>query len=424
MLENAWEMTMGEPLEKRITIYRSFLEAYPQGRYAEAVAEELAWLRAEMAVARGAVATREEMEPKERAAQPPPLQAQVSAPPRLSPDEPLEIVATLNQPTAVRQVRVLMKQLGATGAYRTMPMERMGDYNWRLQIPAGTYEEGNQLAYFVEAVTREENLELLEGSAATPQITTYRVEARDPARIEDRSRVSAVAEYVDFNSFAPGDDAYLRVEADYRYRLQLPILVGWRVGAGVFQGAGASVDAIARYQEALQDPDLEAIDPARQTTLGYGFAEAELAIHEYFGLALRVLAGNQQGDLATSVDVPGEGFGARQDPGSIASAYGARAELRLGAVDGTRLMLGGTILGDIGAEAWLRLMIESLDRIPMSGEAVVTNLPVGADIGVSLNYGIGYQFTDLFALMLRVGLNARTTQHLGLGGGLGTILQW
>jgi hypothetical protein len=170
----------------------------------------------------------------------------------------------------------------------------------------------------------------------------------------------------------------------------------FRVGVGLIDGEGGDTDALD-----------EGADP-RRLALGYGFAETELGFAEGFGVAVRLIGGNHR---AT-------------DDGTAARVFGGEGRLRFGAADGTRLVVGGSALQDLGNRAFTELHIEVFEKFPLKAGAAVTNLPVDADLGVQLSFEAGWRLSDLLTLTAQTGWNARTINHHGLTAGGGAVLDW
>jgi hypothetical protein len=278
--------------------------------------------------------------------------------------------------------------------YKERQLERSGDKNWRIRLDEKAVEPG-ELHFFVEAVRQDDELELVGGSATEPLQLAVVPHPSDPARRVNRSKATGVFEYVNFNSGA-GTDEYLRFESDFRYQIGYGYLEALKVGVGIFDGAGGPVDVI------------EAGGEAEELTVAYGFAEMQFELNEFVGVSGRLLVGDRQSESRDGL----------QD------TFGLRTELRIGRIEETRLELGVANTEGIGNEAWIKLAVDELDQFPMSGEVVVTNLPVGEDLGVMLNYGTGYEITDWFTLMARVGWNARTIQYQGPSVGVGSVINW
>jgi len=385
-LESAFRASLGRSLPDRIAIYERFLRADPASRHVEAVRNELHWLRTTLETQREEPRAEAKLEAEPR------VGGLTTGPPEVEAGTPIYIESFAEDPELVSEMRVHVRTLGSP-AFQSIPMERVGDHNWRATLEGAAWNEPAELQYFVEAVRPDEQLERI----GVEQLTEVTPPPTDPRGPNDRSRASMLGEYVNFKSGA-GDDEFARFEAEYRYDIGLPVLDGFTAGAGIFRGTGGTVRSI------------QAGEAPRRLNLSYGFAEVDLEFLRYFGLTTRFLLGNHQ-ELSL-------------EQGILDDAFGFGAELWFGEADRTHLVLGGSFTEGIGAEAWIRLAIDAIERVPMTADVEVTNLPVGADLGVSLNYGIGYAFTDWFTLMGRLGWNARTIDHHGPTAGLATVFEW
>jgi hypothetical protein len=323
------------------------------------------------------------------------LQSWVVTPDRVPPGRPLEVWAGIVERERVEAVRLLLRRAGEA-TYATLPMTPDGDFNWRAGVPAALVEEPGRIEYAVEVVLDDGRVQPIEGTAAAPSEIVIQGERTDAVEQDGRSRVRAVFEYVDFSTGASVDDHFLRFESSYGYAVDFGAISEFTVGVGIIEGSGGFVEA------------LDAGAPATRSAVNYGFAELGLAFSRAVGGRLRVLAGN----ISPGGDQ------------SMSGVFGGGLGLRFGEADGTHLLLDAALTERIGNQISAEIVIAAVERVPMSGSAVVTNLPVGADYGVSLGYSIGYQVTDWLSLSARTGINARTTEHLGVTGGLGATLDW
>lgn len=392
-IDRAWRETLGKSLHDRVEVWERFLRKNPETKYSAQVQAELHWLRTTIegerrAVSGEAVLAAAVVPPEPRA------DGIVTAPHAVEVGDPIRIDVAAQHPERVDKIRVNYRRPGDP-TFEVIELEPSGDYNWSAEIPVAATQDVPQLEYFAETIRRDGQTE--RAASETTPIVDVREPAPDPLGPQNRSRATMVAEYVDFKAGA-GDDEYSRFEAQYRYAVNASILSGFTVGVGIFRGLGATL------------ADINAGEPSERSMLSYGFLELDLGLARYFGVNTRLLVGNnQQLGIADSV---------------FEDAFGVRGEMRFGPQDGTQLLVGAAFTETIGSEAWVTLAIDAIERVPMSGEVIVTNLPIGGDLGVSLNYGAGYAFTDWFALMGRVGWNARTITHHGPTAGLSTVFSW
>lgn len=393
-VEELFFSTLGQPITRRIDLYMDFLKSNPDNTYAEDVQVELSWMRQrldeerrlaeERAVqkeaAKSAAASRESEQK---------VKGESTAPGRVAVNRAAPIVATFANPENLKEARAYVRTRGAP-RFDEVAMKAYGGHAWRADLPAPYTAEPMEIEYFVEAVRTDGQLE----QAGSGLVEVYEP-PRDPAPVDNRSRARVESEFVDFK-MGEGVDQYWRMEADYRYELDQPWLHGFRAGAGIFDGEGASVSAIAAGSE------------TRSLSLAYGFAEMDWAAGRYFGTGVAVMLGNRQGDTLNT----------------FKSSFGLRAFMRLGPENGTQLQSGLSLIGGLGSEAWINLDLLEVDRVPMRAEVVVTNLPVGEDLGVSLKAGAGYQLTDAVSVMGHIAWNARTINHHGPGAGASLNINW
>jgi hypothetical protein len=207
------------------------------------------------------------------------------------------------------------------------------------------------------------------------------------------------SELVSFDGTS-GRDYFLLTEGDFLYRVRFGHLYGVRVGYGEYRGQGGTVDEL----------DKQGLAP-RPAGFTYGFVETELELHRLFGLAAR-------GTI---------GLGRPEDPSSERNGLtgGFQLRARIGAADGTHLVLAGEVMPEIGQRAYLGLRWEAIRNVPMATEVVVTDQPVHSDeLAVRLIYEIGYRVTERIALALRPSYELRTIAHAGPGVGIAATFDW
>lgn len=384
-VEDAFAQTLGRPYTERIQVWEAYLAAHPASPYLDPIGKELTMLRAEVRRQREPVLPPEPGEPAR-------LISRQSAPREAWPDDPLQVHVAVAESELTEAVRLLVRRRGAVN-FETVPMHRVGDRAWRAEVPQELRSPG-RLEFFTEIVRTNGELEPVgRGSAALGTVT---INKPIGARASDagRSRATTRVEFVDFKS-GKGQDHFVRFESDYTYRMDSGMFQAFRVGVGIFDGVGGTVDGIA-------------LGETRSRQVNFGFAELALGFHEYFGINLMASAGNHH----------------QTEAGTAEGVFGFGGSLRIGELDGTRLDLGVTLTDEIGNEAWTRFTLDAIDRVPLSAGVIVTNLPVGADLGVSLELGAGYEVTDWLALGLTTGWNARTINHNGFTAGTSAILRW
>ena len=383
-LEASFQRGLGRPLTERVTLYESWLQAFPESPHADRVGREVTVLRALTAQAREAEvavrAVREAAPPAEplsltvRFARPPPTRMGSSA----------EVAVAIAEPEYVETVRLIARRKGA-GAWTTTVMERAGDYYYRGRIPGPLLEAAGQVEYLIEAVRTNAQLERLVGRTNDPVSLSV---TRPPpgAQPPGQSRFELSAEMVDFNTAGEQPDHYFASEASFAYALEVGPLYRVRVGVGTLDGEGLT----------------------RQISLNYAFAEGEVALNPWSGLSMRVSGGSHH----------------NTEDGRSRSVTGFEGGLRVGRDDGTHLTFGTAILEDLGNELGADLHVGVFEKVPVDAGVWVTNLPVDEDRGVRITGQVGYRAAPWITVAVRAGWNARTINHYGFTGGGAVTLDW
>lgn len=375
-LRTAWNAALKLPPAERAKVWEDFLAAWPQTDLMGPIRAEIAILRATPASASAAKAT----------ARPAPV-LRVSAPASALTDEAITVsLSSLAGPTP-RAAMVHWRQRGSP-TFRTLHMTVEPQGHFRATLPAGTAEEP-AIEYYVEAVDPEGATLAAEGSASRPRFIDIQRPPRDE-RIElaHRSRVRISDEYVDFNRFK-GNDVYNLFEADFLYRVNTA-LYAVRVGFGNYRGTGTPKDL------------LDSGEPGQLVGFTYGFSELELRLHPSLAVLLKGSAGVTRDGLKGGFDLG----------------------LRIGSETGTSLLIRGATIANIGQRVSLALAWDAVKGWPMSGEVVVTNEPIGEDLGVRLIYTLGRSVTPWLDVSGRVSYQLRDINHSGLGLGVGTTFHW
>jgi len=386
-LETAFAETLGKTYDERILAWRSYLSNNPYSPYTSAVYSEIDWLQAQNEAERQPnIVETEEPSPE--------LTARFSGPSALGVNEPFTVNVSVLQTERVAQVRLLIRHTGEP-AFTTLPMSREGDFNWQLQIDQ-EWKQAGSVELIAEVVRMDGVAQAVAGRFSQPLVVTVTEPKLDVVDETNRTQASVAFEVVDFWLSSAAKDAYLRFEADVAYLVDFKSLHKFTIGVGVFEGTGGTVKTLEDTGDTIT------------RSINYGSGEVELELHEYVGLGLRLSLGNGHLD--------------DQDRGQ--TTVGGGAILRIGDDEGTHLNAGITAMESVGNEGWIELVLNEIERIPITAAVVATNLPVGEDIGVSLNAGIGYRFGELLSVSVTTGWNARTINHWGLSLGTAAVLTW
>jgi hypothetical protein len=376
-LRAAWNAALKLPAAERARVWEDFLAAWPQSDLAGPIRTEISLLRAAPALASTTKAPARPVAPVLR----------VSAPTRALTDELITVSLTSLAGPTPRAAMVHWRQRGSP-TFRTVHMSVEPQGHFRATLPEGAAEEP-AVEYYVEAVDPEGATLAAAGSASRPQFIDVRRPPRDE-RVElgNRSRVRISDEYVDFNRFK-GNDVYNLFEADFLYRVNTAVYAV-RVGFGNYRGTGTPRD--------LLDSD----EPGQRVGYTYGFSELELRLHPSLAVLLKGSAGVARDGLKGGFDLG----------------------LRIGSETGTSLLIRGATIANIGQRVSLALAWDAVKGWPMSGEVVVTNEPIGEDLGVRLIYTLGRSVTPWLDVSGRVSYQLRDINHSGLGFGVGTTFHW
>jgi hypothetical protein len=311
----------------------------------------------------------------------------------------LELAVGVRVAAPVRSLLLHVRPIDESG-YRSQPMTLDDNRHARATVPAALVRAPG-LAYFIEAVGNDGTVVPAVGSVSEPRSVRVLAKGEKKATPDalPGSRVRFSSEIASFDGVS-GRDYYLITEGDFLLRLRRGHLYGIRMGYGHYRGEGGTV----------QQLDEQKLQPA-SAGFTYGFFETELAINDLLGVAMR-------GTL-------GLGRPENSNEQQQAVTGGVQLRLRVGAPEGTRLVLAGELLPEIGQRAFLALYWDVIKRLPMAAEVQVTDQPVNSDeLGVRLIYELGFEVTERLAIALRPSYQLRTIKHAGPGVGLAASFDW
>ncbi len=328
------------------------------------------------------------------------------------PGAPLAIDATIDHAwQATLELRY--RSVGET-AFHPVAFERASGDAYRAVVPA-TAVNPPGVEYFIS------------GADPSGAVSDHFASAQNPHRVavhEDpdvvlrekeldryqgrRARARVSVEQVDFGTRTIHDkkleDRYLRVDADFTYRLLRLPLHSLRFGYTYLLG---DTPATERGDgECLGDKE----DPPGS---GSCTGQAGFKASGWFEVRLR----------ATSlIDVDLRGILAATKVGFTA---GARAELRLGSDIGSHVALGAELIKDAGSTGYLRLGWDTVPHVPMAATIELSNLPSAhRATAVRLIYDVGYPLDGGLRLGLRAGYQARDSAIGGLSLGANVALDF
>jgi hypothetical protein len=432
LARDAWQDTLGKPLEVRITRWTALLAADPQTPYRKAVELEIQNLRYQIQLRETALAQAQATHSDARDPRIAQLAAQLEVPleqqkadlvispiARAVPGRPIELAFMMRRPSLVHAAWLYVRADGAPGFSRT-ELVRDGDAYLRGTIP-GEQVKGDKVDWYVEVAGADGEAIPMVGSQSAPnQIEVDDIVGEAPIE-QGRTHIDGHIDYVDFDGkFNDGYDQYTQAELDFTYRFLHPIYA-FRVGFGTLTGTGGPADVIDLNNSCV---DANGVYQCQRMTFSYVYTEAEFRIRPNVALMIRPTGGVLTTD--TMPDSTGNRCSGDADimDCKFFTGFGARGRLRLGSELGTNLVLGASFTARVGtlleaAYHWLPNPI-----VPVQITVQVTDQPVVEDFGVRLIADVGVRRVAWFYPSARVSYQARNINHSGFSGGLALNFDW
>jgi hypothetical protein len=432
LARDAWQDTLGKPLEARITRWTELLAADPQTPYRKAIEREIQNLRYQMQQREAAIAQAKATHTDARDPRIAQLVAQLEVTvdqreadlvvdpiKRAVPGRPIELTFLMRRPSLIRSGWLYVRADGAPGFSRS-ELVRDGDSYLRGTIP-GDQVKGDTVDWYVEVAGNDGEMVPMVGSQGAPiHVEVDDIVTEQPVQ-QGRTHIDGHIDYVDFDGkFNDGYDQYTQAELDFTYRFLHPIYA-FRVGFGTLTGTGGPADVIDANMSCT---DASGAYRCERVTFSYVYTEAELRIRPNVALMIRPTAG-----VLTTDTMPGSNGNRCQGSSDISdceffTGFGARGRLRLGDELGTNLVLGASFTARIGtlleaAYHWLPNPI-----VPVQITVQVTDQPVVEDFGVRLIGDVGIRKVAWFYPSARVSYQARNINHAGFSGGLALNFDW
>jgi hypothetical protein len=388
-----WYASLAQDPERRARLYLAYLQRNPSSPYKDFVAGEIRYLRELDAKLMQQSRTAQAAPARPTRAATVDMLAVTGA----QADRELQLAARVRPGPGFRGLVLHARPLEDAG-YRSFTMQLDARGHARVRIPRELLRAPG-LAYFIDAVDSAGQSGAVIADAEHPKLVVVRGPRPTPKHVERATRARFSSELASFDSTNARDYFWVN-EGDFLYRVRHGALYGVRLGYGHFRGEGGTV----------QELDVDKLQP-QPAGFSYGFFEAEFALHRLLGAALRGTLGLGRPEQA----------GSQRD--GITGGFQVRA--RIGEADGTRLVLAGELMPEIGQRAFIGLAWEAIARVPMSTEIVVTDQPVNSDeLAVRLIYEIGYRFSDRVSVALRPSYQLRTIRHAGPGIGVAATFDW
>jgi hypothetical protein len=402
----AWQAAAGTSLELREVIWKTLLDQNPGNRYKGEILQEidrLAAFRRELRVAADAAAEAT----KRKAARPVSYHVAAEKVPEGAVVTP---IVFLHSREGIAVARLYVRHYGDR-EYQALVMQPCGDAHFQATVPADLVTPPG-LEYYIDA---QDGLGRRIAAHASGDSPTYvAVSAPVQAAPDARGRSSAQfnVEWTDFFLESAGRDYYWRAEGDFAYRLRFGFFYSFRMGFGIFEGAGGPAEDL---EQADSIPAVYGAAPeSERLSFTYSYFEPEFALGPYVHLMPRLVIGGIR-----EKGLPGE-----EDLHRGESIFGAHAYLRIGKEEGTNLLLGGSLTQDMGIEALVTMSLAVFEHFPVGVSVAATNLPVAEDYAARMALKVGWRQLDWMSIDALLGLNMRNIRHIGMGTGLGLTFNW
>ena len=422
-VETVWSQTLGQPIEKRIALWKNYLDHRPESPYRSAISQALSEL--ESMTEEAAEAAR--MTPEERRAR-----AQIRKLSRLDPDfsgtggfflrppkhtdegVPVDLTFLVAFPDKIQSGWLYYRPEGAA-SYKRTELRAAGDSYLKGTIPGDAVRPPN-VEYFVEVLeVAGQSPAAVHGSNADPETLSVTASpAVDPRDERGRSQITTFLDYVDFDGLSPDRDfdQYVHSEIDFMYRFRKRYVHSLRLGFGTMQGVGGPKDIID------DDPTgcVDTTGTFRCRKVGYNYAYTELEWHlgPYVGVALRPQWGSAKRDRSPIAGEDRQFF----------RAFGMRGRIRFGREEGSNLLLGAAATQRLGKLFEASFNWAVLPEYPLVASIQVTDQPVIEDFGVRLMVDAGWKRYDWFYPSLRLAYQARDIDHAGPSAGFAANFKW
>jgi len=433
LAKQAFQDTLGKPLEQRVQRWLDLLRDDPRTPYAASVQREIVTLKNQIAARDQALAKARSEHTVDRAPRIARLAAllpadasdvlQMAPIAKAEPGKPLAMAFLVRDPARIAKAWLYVRPPGAPG-FKRMDLVADGDAYLRANID-GAAVRAPAVQWYVEATdgANESEPEPVLGSQAEPN--TIAVErAVEEAPIEaGRSHIDAHVDYVDFDgAFGKGFDQYYQAEIDFTYRFLKPVYAV-RLGFGTLGGKGGPKDVIDEDpNEACRDMTGEY--RCKAVSFSYVYTEIEYRLRPNVAIMLRPQAGLLTTDVMPSSRNRRCSGTSNVEGCEFFTGFGGRVRLRLGDEASTNLVLGAGFTDGVGTLLEAAYHWRPTPVVPVQLSVQVTDMPVPENFGVRLIGDVGWRKLSWFYPSLRLSYQARDIDHAGFSGGLAMNFDW
>jgi hypothetical protein len=425
----AWQSTLGQQPEQRIARWTQLLADDPASPYRKAIETEVTSLRQQLAARDAAIAKARSGTPDDRDPRIQALVRQIEDAPTLLlaapidhavPDRPIVLAFLARSPAQIAHAWLYVRRRDEPG-FRRIELARDGDAYLRATIAGDVVREPGIEWYVETAPVGSAGAVSAIGSQQLPQVIAVERVVAEPPPASGRSHVDIHLDYVDWTGkLSKSYDRYYLAEADFMYRFLDPVY-SVRLGFGTLSGVGGPKDVIDANSMCI---DTNGAYRCTAVTFSYVYTEVEYRIARHVAVMLRPQFGSLTTNATTSTTDPCDQPGADAAGCRFLTGLGMRGRLRLGAEEGTNLVLGAAFSRGVGtlleaAYHWL-----PNDVVPVQITVQVTDQPVLEDFGVRLIGDVGIRKLSWFYPSLRASYQARDIHHTGVSGGLAMNFDW
>ncbi len=406
IVHSAWQAASGASLEMREAIWKKVIEQYPGNQYIAAVEAELERLnefRRELQTAYDAA-----LEATKRKTSRP--VAHHRPPEKVPENSVLSPTLFLYSREGVAVARLYVRRHGDS-EYRPLVMKACGDAHYQATVPAEMVTPPG-LEYYMDAQDGLGRRIPAHASGESPTYVAVSAAVKPAPDVRGRSSAQFNVEWTDFFLESAGRDYFWRAEGDFSYRLRFGFFHSFRMGFGIFEGAGGPAGDIEK--SSAVPPVTGSAPDSERLSFSYSYFEPEFALGRYVHIMPRLVVGGIREQA-----FPGEEEIQRGD-----NIFGAHAYLRIGREEGTNLLLGGSLTQDMGIEALVTMSLAVFEHFPLGVSVAATNLPVAEDYAARMVLRLGWRQLDWMSIDALVGLNMRNIRHIGMGTGLGLTFNW
>jgi hypothetical protein len=425
-VSEVWSRTLGKPIPDRVAIWTEYVNTHRDGPFTSAIRTEIASLEAQERAEQtlDAIKQRDRESPTDAAVAAPYLFTSeveladplaFTPPTRVYEGAAIELSFLVLRPGAVRGAWVHYRRMGDT-TYHSLEMTADGDGYVRVRIP-GHDVRPPQLQYFVEVLGPDEQRpHAVVGDASQPARIKVDASVAEPPRdIRQRSRVTLIFDFVDFDT-SNDLDQYIQAEADFLYRFRTPVYA-MRLGFATMRGNGGPKDVIDDAEAMGRQPCRDAAGNylCHKVAFTYTYAELEFHASSLISVMTRLIYGSAY----TTEDEMDDPVNRVFD-----SKIGLNVRARIGPERATNLTVGAGLVEGLGKLLEIAFTWDVIPRFPIVLTAQATDQPIPEDFGLRLIIDVGYRGISWLYPSVRISYSARDIDHAGIGAGAALNFDW